>query len=85
MTVSVNIKPEIEELLTARARSLGQSLEVFIQQLLELEASCPPSEPRSLTGVEKAEAFEAWARSFPANLPALSLESMSRENIYQRD
>ena len=92
MTLSVDIKPELEERLLARALSHGQSLEVFIQHLLENEAldSQPSPSTQSntapaLTGPEKAAAFEAWANSFPANLPILSLESVSREKIYQRD
>jgi heme-degrading monooxygenase HmoA len=86
MTVSLNIRPELEERLSARARLIGQSLEGYIQHILEHEAATSTKdEPLSLTGIERAEAFEAWAKSFPPNLPALSLESISRENIYQRD
>ena len=86
MTLSVDIKPELEERLVARAHSHGQSLEGYIQRLLENEAGAPEANgSRVLTGVEKAAAFEAWAKSFPANLPTLSLESISREEIYQRD
>ncbi len=86
MTVSVDIKPELEERLVARAHSHGQSLEGFIQCLLENEAGAPEAKgSRMPTGVEKAAAFEAWAKSFPTNLPTLSLESISREKIYQRD
>ena len=87
MTASVNIRPELEERLAARARSSGQSLEGYIEHILEHEAavSAELGEPRPLTGAEKAAAFEAWARSFPSHLPVLSLESISRENIYQRD
>jgi hypothetical protein len=86
MTVNVNIKPELEARLVARARSIGQPLEGFIQRVLEHEATGPEATgSRVLTGAEKAEAFEAWAKSFPPNLPILSLESIGRENIYQRD
>ena len=86
MTLNVDIKPELEERLVARAHSNGQSLESFIQRLLETEAEAPEANgSRVLTGVEKAAAFEAWAKSFPPNLPILSLESISREKIYQRD
>lgn len=86
MTLSVDIKPELEERLVARAKSQGQSLEGFIQRLLENEAAAPAvSGSRVLTGAEKAAAFEAWAKSFPPDLPNLSLESISRENIYRRD
>lgn len=86
MTVNLNIRPEVEARLVARARRTGQSLEGFIQRLLEREATEPEAVgSRVLTGTEKAEAFEAWAKSFPPNLPVLSLESISRERIYQRD
>ena len=87
MALTVNINLELEERLAARARSHGQSLQDFIQHLLEDEAAASPepNAPRPLTGSEKAAAFEAWAKSFPPNLPVLSLRSVSRENIYQRD
>ena len=86
MTVTLTIKPEIEAQLVAGARVSGQSLEGYIQGILEHEVFAAQTNPsQRLTGAEKAEAFEAWVRSFPSNLPALSLESISRENIYRRD
>ena len=86
MTVSVTMKPEIEAQLVARALSSGQSLEGYIQHILEHEVfAANANPPRPLTGAERAEAFEAWVRSFPSNLPAISLECISRENIYRRD
>ena len=82
MTVGVTIKPEIEAQLVARARSSGQSLEGYIQRILEHEVFAAQANPlRQLTGPEKEYAFDAWVRSFPSNLPALWLESISRENI----
>jgi hypothetical protein len=39
----------------------------------------------SLTGAEKARAFRVWAKSFPSDLPVLSLEDVSRESIYRQD
>jgi hypothetical protein len=39
----------------------------------------------SPVGVEKAKALRAWANSFPDDLPVLSLDDVSRENIYGRD
>ncbi len=86
MTLNIDIKPELEELLVARAHSHGQSLEAYIQDLLESEGGAPEANSsQSLNGLEKAAAFEAWAKSFPANLPILSLESIGRESVYQRD
>jgi len=86
MTVSVNIKPELEARLVARAQSIGQSLEGFIELILEEQTTIAEmNSPRVLSCPEKAEAFRAWARSFPAALPVLSLDSISRESIYPRD
>ena len=86
MTVSISIRPALEDRLAARARSTGQSLEDFIQAVLEREATLPGNNGSSeLTGAEKARAFHEWTKSFPPNLPVLSLENVSREQIYQRD
>ena len=85
MTVSVQMKPDVEARLTARARSIGQSLEAFIQRLLEREACVTDASGSAwLTGAQKAQAYRAWAKSFPASLPNLSLEDVSREKIYHR-
>lgn len=86
MTLSLEIKPELEDRPLARAQSLGQPLELFIQRLLETEAEAQDASAAPvLTGLEKAAALEAWAKSFPPNLPNLPLESIPRENIYRRD
>jgi hypothetical protein len=86
ITITLDLRPEAEANLAARARATGLSLESFIESVLECEAAvadtngCP-----SLTGAEKAGAFRTWAKSFPADLPVLSLEDVSRESIYRRD
>ena len=86
MTVSISIRPALEDRLAARARSTGKSLEDFIQTVLEREAALVEENGSSeLTGAEKAKAFHEWTKSFPANLPVLSLENVSREQNYQRD
>ena len=86
MTVNLNIKPGIEARLVARARAIGLSLERFIENVLEREATASVTNGSpSLTGGEKAKAFRSWAKSFPADLPVLSLEEVSRESIYRRD
>jgi hypothetical protein len=86
MTVSVQIKPEVEARLVARARSIGESLEGYIQRLLEKDAIVPEGNGSpALTGAQKAAAFRSWAKSFPASLPILSLEDVSRERIYHQD
>lgn len=86
MTVNVDIRPDLEAQLVERARSCGQSLEGYIQRVLERDAVVPDVTGALVeNGVQKAEAFRTWARSFPVSLPPLSLESISRENIYHRD
>lgn len=86
MAVTLNIKPGLEQRLAARARAIGLPLERFVEDVLEREATASGSNgSHSLTGPEKAQAFRAWANSFPADLPVLSLEDVSRESIYHRD
>jgi hypothetical protein len=85
MTVNLNIKPGLEQRLVARAQAIGLPLERFIENVLEREATAPTTNGSPLlTGGEKAKAFRAWANSFPADLPILSLEEVSRERIYER-
>jgi hypothetical protein len=86
MTVNVQIRPEVEEKLVAHARSTGQSLEGYIQRLLESAAVAPDGRAVPVqTGTQKAVAFRSWAKSFPESLPILSLEDVSRERIYSQD
>jgi hypothetical protein len=86
MAVSVNITPEVEAQLVARASSSGESLDAFLQRLLEREAAAPGGNCSPVSpGSQKARAFRAWAYSFPATMPVLSLESISRENMYRLD
>jgi hypothetical protein len=86
MTVNLNIKPNLEARLVAQARTIGLSLERFIESVLEREAAASGTNgSQSMSGGEKAKAFRAWASSFPAALPVLSLEDVSRESVYRRD
>ena len=86
MTVNLNIPPGLEARLVARAQAFGLPLETFIESVLEREATpSGTTGSTSMTGAEKAKAFRTWAGSFPADLPVLSLEDVSRESIYRRD
>jgi hypothetical protein len=86
MTVNLNIKPGLEARLVARARAIGLSLERFIENVLEREATASGTNgSHSLPGGDKAKAFRGWANSFPAELPVLSLEDVSRESVCRRD
>lgn len=79
MTVNLNIKPGLEARLVTRARAAGLSLERFIEDLLERDATTSGARgSQPLSGTEKAKAFLAWANSFPPNMPVLSLKDVSR-------
>lgn len=84
MTLNLSIERDVEEKLAASARSFGQSLEMFIVDVLEREAAAAQAD-RSLTGAARATAFRDWAKAFPSTASQLSLEDVSRESIYGRD
>jgi hypothetical protein len=49
MTVTLNLKPEVEEGLMARAHARGVSLDDYLLELVAKEAGLPvPSEPRPI-------------------------------------
>lgn len=84
MTLTIDIQPDLEERLTTRPEAAGQTLETCIEQLLRRESDAP--EPaKAMTPAERAAAFDAWTKSFPPDLPVLTLEDVSRENLYRRD
>ncbi len=85
MTLTLEIPPETEANLTARAQAEGLALEQFLRNLLVREAAEPIPNVPQMTGKEKAAALRAWANSFPPGLPVLSLEDMSREKMYERE
>ena len=84
--MTIVISPDLEARLAAHARAVGMPVERFVEDVLEREAqSATVKAPHPLTGGEKAKAFRNWAGSFPADLPVLTLQDVSRENLYRRD
>lgn len=79
MSITLSLNPETEKTLSARAGQLGLSLNDLLQELANREAAAL-SVP-TLSGDEKAEAFLAWADSFP-DTPPLSDDAISRESLY---
>ncbi len=43
MTVTLNLNPEVEKGLTARARERGVSLDEYLQEIVAREAGVPPA------------------------------------------
>lgn len=79
MSITLNLKPEIENGLVERARSRGLSIDAYLEYLLQNTHQM--SSPTPLTGEERAKAIIEWAKSHRYTEP-LSDEAISRESIY---
>lgn len=80
MSVTLNLNPDVEKDLAARAQARGISLSDYLQEMAAREAARLPVRAGS-TGEERAKAFLEWAESFP-DTPPLSDEAISRESMY---
>ena len=79
MTITLSLNPNVEKGLLARARERGLTLEAYLRELMEKEASKTNRPP--LTGKEKAQAFVAWAKGHRPTKP-ISEEAISRATLY---
>jgi len=79
MSIQIELKPEIEAELKARAQKNGLSLTRYVQRILEQYVPGQPVES-AMTTEERAKTFQDWAESFPSrhNTP-LSDDAISRE------
>ena len=82
MTVTLELKPEIEEELVARARAEGLSTEEFVNRELEKLVASASAESK-LTPEERARLWEEWLESHSVGGPPLSDYAVSRESIYK--
>lgn len=80
--MTVTLKPDLEEELTARAQSEGLSTEEFVNRELEKLIATTESTPK-LTPEERAKLWEEWLESHSVGGPPLSDYAVSRESIYQ--
>jgi hypothetical protein len=79
MTVTLNLRPELEAGLLAQAQASGKSVEEYL--LSVLESAVLAGVQHALPGEERAAAFEAWAAGHRTT-PPLSDDAVSRERIY---
>ena len=83
MTVTLELKPEVEERIIAEAKARGLSVEDYIQQELEASIASPQTSEQM--------PYEEWLRLFNEFMnshdyikaPPLSDEAISRESIYR--
>jgi hypothetical protein len=80
MTLTINLKPEVEAGLVAQAQAKGVSVTEYVVSLLEQFGSSG----RQMSPEQRATALHEWAKGFPEVAP-LSDEAVSRESLYSRD
>ena len=88
MTVTIQLKPEIERRLAEKAKQNGLPMEtfieVFIEDSLEEKTKDNFSPPEKLTKEEWREEFKKWTDSHKGkNYPTISDEDLRRENMYE--
>ena len=79
---SLNLKPSIEEKLTARAKAEGLTTEEFANRELEKLLASQPR-PLALTPQERARRWREWIDNHSVGGPPLSDYAVSRESIYK--
>jgi len=83
MTVTLELKPEVEEQLEAQARESGLSIKDYLEKRVEEMVS--DSEPQlAKTPQERVRLWDEWLSSHDyIKAPPLSDEALSRESIYR--
>ena len=80
MTVTLNLRPEVEAGLLAQAQANGMTLEEYLLSVVEGAALLATQNP--LSPEERAMAFERWAAGHRTT-PNLSEWAVSRESMYE--
>ncbi|MGD0568873.1 MAG: hypothetical protein ABSA78_10745 [Candidatus Sulfotelmatobacter sp.] len=80
MTVTLNLKPELEAGLLAQAQASGMTVEEYL--LSVVEGAVLPAVQKALSAEEHAVAFEAWSAGHRPTTP-LSDYAVSRESMYE--
>jgi hypothetical protein len=83
MTVTLELRPEVEERIVAEAKARGLSVETYILTVLEKEAANgAASFALTATPEEWKTALLEWAHTARPAHPPLTDEAISRESIY---
>jgi hypothetical protein len=82
--MTVTLKPDLEDELTARAQAEGLTTEEYVnRELQKLVANAPPAS--RLTPEERVRLWEEFLEQFSVDGPPLSDYAVSRESIYTRE
>ena len=79
MTVTLNLKPEVEAGLLAQAQISGMTVEEYLLSMVE--GAVLPTAPKTLSPEQRAAAFESWSANHRIT-PPLSDYAVSREAMY---
>jgi len=84
MTVTLELKPEIEERIKQKAAEKGLTVEAFIETVINADVNrqSDRSFQETATAEEWEKALKNWIRNFPEH-PVLSDDAISRESIYR--
>ena len=86
MMITINLKPEIEAKIREKAKSKDLSLEQYIESLIEKEIDEEDFRQPDISIDEWENQLLNFINSpLDSNLPPLSDEAISRENIYTRE
>ena len=80
MTITLNLKPEVEAGLLAQAQANGMTLEKYLLSMVEGVALSTTQ--KSLSPEQRATAFETWAAGHRST-PDLSDHAVTRESMYE--
>jgi predicted DNA-binding protein len=81
MSISIELKPEVEELLEQEAAAKGVSVESYVEELIEQQISQPHK--TSYIGSEEIDHLLDSLAEGSDGRPVLQPEAYSRESIYQ--
>jgi hypothetical protein len=83
MTVTIELKPEVENFLRTKASKNGGKVETFIETFIEENIIAQEPRPATKSVTEWREKFDKWIESHKdKDYPVLPDEAYSRENIY---
>jgi len=85
MSIQIELRPEIEAGLAARAQKKGVPVIQYVQRILEQHVPGLSLES-AMTPEQRAKAFDDWAEDFPYRRSTpLSDDAISRDSFYQKD
>lgn len=84
MTVTLELRPEVQQRIAAEAKSRGLSVETYILTVLDKEeTNGETSFALTATSETWKRAFLEWVHTERPEHPPLSDEAISRESIYR--